>query len=124
MDEVSRNQFLDTGWYSEAEIYYKGYIYWFEGGITDRITKKIRFFINKFKVSLYEEDGETYYSIFLDEDNRVIEGSIIYEVFDVNFDDLKLMWMKEPIFEGKKFWEVEHELEWIEEGDPIIVNSK
>ncbi len=29
-------QFLDTGWYSEATLYYNGYIYWHEAQANDK----------------------------------------------------------------------------------------
>ena len=36
MKNGSLEQFLDTGWYTEAELYYHGYVYWCEG-CTDEV---------------------------------------------------------------------------------------
>lgn len=49
-------QFLDTGWYSEATLYYKGYIYWHEAQTNDKETV---FFVDRWKA---QNEENQYYS--------------------------------------------------------------
>ncbi len=54
------DQFLDTGWFSEATLYYNGFIYWCEVQ-SDLTTNTTTFFIDKWAV---ENEDNTYYHFF------------------------------------------------------------
>ena len=47
--------FLDTGWYTEAELYYQGNVYWFEGD-TDFETGISDFYVDRWRAEC--EDGK------------------------------------------------------------------
>jgi len=42
----------------------------------------------------------------------------------VSLEALKREFLTAPIFEGKTFWQVERELLWLEEGEPIYEANK
>ncbi len=58
------DQFLDTGWFSEATLYYNGYIYWLEAQ-TDDIESV--FFIDRWKAQ--------------NEDNNELRASAAFYLF-------------------------------------------
>ena len=57
------SQFLDNGWYTEASLFYNGYIYWCEAQWHMEKEKKIHFFVYRFKAknidNLYYETTDT-----------------------------------------------------------------
>lgn len=60
MINANLEQFLDTGWFSEATLYYNGHTYWCEGGF-DSTDKKMYFWVYRYKSDLFKTpDGEIY----------------------------------------------------------------
>ena len=108
-------QFLDTGWYTEATLYYDGYIYWCEAQWNDQ-TDIIHFFVDKW---LVEKEDDTYYHSLLETDGS-LNWMRIYEIEDTDLDRIKKQFLKAPIFDGKSFWEVEKDVVWLEDGGPVI----
>ncbi len=107
-------QFLDTGWYTEATLYYNGYIYWCEAQY-DNTAGISRFFVDKWAV---ENEGNTFYhSIF--ESDGTLEWNRVYEVENKDLDFIKKQFLEAPIFDGKTFWQVEKQIAWLEESTPI-----
>ena len=45
------DQFLDTGWYTEATLFYNGFIYWCEAQ-SDLTTNTTTFFIDKWAAEI------------------------------------------------------------------------
>lgn len=108
------DQFLDTGWYSEATLYYNGFIYWCEAqlNVSTNITS---FFVDKWAA---RNEDNTYYHSILEED-----GTIRWDrVFETDSNDLELIkkhFLEACIFDGKSFWQIEKDLAWLEESSPI-----
>ena len=38
-------------------------------------------------------------------------------------DRIKQRFLEAPVFEGKTFWQVEKEIAWLDEGQPIVKNK-
>lgn len=116
------NQFLDTGWYSEAELFYNDHLYWCEGW-RNQETSDFTFYVRTQKVKLNSDF--VYYS-YLTKDGEPVDYKVIYEVTDVDIDKIKRDFLKAKIFEGKSFWEVEKEIVWMDSEDydhPIYVSD-
>ena len=108
MINANLEQFLDSGWYNEATLFYKGYIYWCEG-TWDIIQNNIfNFFVYRFKAKNIDNK---YFERLLDDEPFKYE----FEMFSTNKEDVKKHFLKAKIFEGKSFWEVEPELAWLDE---------
>ena len=110
------NQFLDTGWYSEATIFYQNFIYWCEAD-TDPETGLTHFWVDKWKA--VNEDNKIFHSI--ENSKHELEG--FEHVFDIrckSVDSIKKQFLEARIFNGKSFWQVEHEIAWLEEGTEIM----
>ncbi len=105
-------QFLDTGWFAEATLFYNGFVYWFEAQTEN---DKITFFVDKWKAR--NEDNKFYHSIL----NK--DGTLPWErVLELKGTDLELIkkeFLTSRIFDGKTFWDVEKMLVWLDEGNPI-----
>lgn len=110
----SLDQFLDTGWYTEATLYYKGYIYWCEAqsNIDTGITT---FYVDKWAV---ENEADTYYHSIIEEDGS-IKWERIFEIQGEDLDLIKKVFLEANIFEGNSFWQVEKQLAWLDESNPI-----
>ena len=108
------DQFLDTGWFSESTLYYKGFIYWCEAQ-SDFDTGITRFFVYKWAV---ENDNNIEYHTIVEEDGTW-PVETVYEIFDKDLELIKKRFLEAPIFDGKSFWEVEKELAWLDDGGPI-----
>lgn len=114
------NQFLDTGWYSEAELFYNDHLYWCEGW-RNQVTSDFTFYVRTQKVKM---DSDFVYYSYLTMDGEPVDYKVIYKVTDVDFDRIKRDFLKAKIFEGKSFWEVEKEIVWMDSEDydhPIYV---
>lgn len=111
-------QFLDTGWYNEATLYFESHIYWCEAEY-DKSTKQICFFINCWTAS--NENNIFYHSIIWDSGDY--DGKLIYKEVGTDLDLIKNHFLSAKIFNGKTFWEVEPELLWLEDGGDISHNS-
>lgn len=108
------DQFLDTGWYSEATLYYNGFIYWCEAQF-NASTNITSFFVDKWAAK--NEDNTYYHSIL--EGDGTIRWERIFEIDDSDLDLIKKHFLEASIFDGKSFWQVEKELAWLEEGAPL-----
>lgn len=114
MINASLEQFLDTGWFSEATLYYNGYTYWCEGGFEDNKDKKFHFFVYKYKASLVEENGEIWSRrVIIDDD--VVDYSLVLDIWGNGENEVKELFLQSRIFDGKTFWEVEKNIAWYDE---------
>ena len=104
------NQFPDTGWYSEAELFYNDHLYWCEGW-RNQETSDFTFYVRTQKVKL---DSDFVYYSYLTADGEPVDYKVVYEVTDVDVDRIKRDFLKAKIFEGKSFWEVEKEIVWMD----------
>ncbi len=107
-------QFLDTGWYSEATLYLDGYIYWCEAQKDALIGKQI-FFVDKWEA--INEDNALFHSI-VEKDGR-IQWLRVFEIETEDIENAKKQFLEAPIFDGKNFWQVERKIAWLEEGNPV-----
>lgn len=107
-------QFLDTGWYSEATLYYNGYIYWCEAQYNAN-TKITKFFVDRWAV---ENEENTYYHSILEEDGT-LKWSRVFETESEDLNLIKKQFLETPIFEGKNFWQIEKQVAWLEESTPV-----
>lgn len=108
------DQFLDTGWHSEATLFLNGYIYWCEGQ-HDLKTGLTTFFIDKW--AAVNEDN-TYYHSLLEPDGS-LKWTRVLEIQDTNLDRIKQKFLEAPVFDGKTFWQVEKNIAWLDESNPI-----
>ena len=107
-------QFLDTGWYSEATLWLNGYVYWCEAQ-RDVSTGMTHFFVDKWEA---ENENNMYYHSRLE-----MDGTLKWDrVFEVNTEDIDLakkQFLEATIFDGKSFWQVEKQIAWLEEATPV-----
>lgn len=109
------DQFLDTGWYSEATLFYNGNIYWCEAQL-DSDTGITAFFVDKWAVE--NEDNIYYHSIL--EKNGTLKWNRVFEAKGEDMDFIKKRFLEAPIFDGKSFWQIEKRLVWLEESTPVL----
>ena len=109
------DQFLDTGWYSECTLYLDGYIYWCEDQY-DSENSLHKFFVDKWCAR--NEDNKYYHSI-LNSDGEP-DWNRIYEDSDSDIDIIKKRFLEAKLFDNKTFWDVESEIAWLDEAEPII----
>ena len=107
-------QFLDTGWFSEATIYYNGYIYWCEGYTND--SKKYHFFVNRWKA---KNDNNTVYNTYIDSKGEPKDFSEVLKLDGKDMNEIKKEFLTRKIFDDKSFWEAEKDIVWLEEGENI-----
>jgi hypothetical protein len=108
MINANLSQYLDNGWYTDCELYYKGYIYFCEGYYENiEIPKDFHFTIYKYPVYIVEE---IYYKRV---DPKAID-ELVYDEYASDEYEMKEKFLQAKIFEGKSFWEVEKELAWYE----------
>ena len=106
MINANLEQFLDTGWFSEATLYLNGYTYWCEGCWNEEREKPMHFFVYKYE------------SVVVDEIYTKPKNSNYQKVFDIygnSEEEVKEEFLKAKIFDGKSFWEVEKEIAWYDE---------
>ena len=116
MINANLSQFLDTGWFKEATLYYKGYTYWCEGVWYHNKEKTMYFFIHRYR-SIILREGDKIWTSRLVENGDVVDNEDTYfEAWGYGEDDVKEQFLKAKIFDGKSFWEVEKELAWYDEG--------
>lgn len=108
--------FLDTGWYMESTIYYNGFIYWCEAQ-TNSDTGITHFFVDRWKATTSDN---ILYNEYRNE-GKLVDYSTVYEAYDKDMDVLKKKFIEAPIFDGKSFWQVEKEIAWLDEGEPICI---
>lgn len=105
-------QFLDTGWFSEATLFYNGFVYWFEAQTENDV---ITFFVDKWEAK--NEDNKYYHSIINEDDTLSWER--VLELKGTDLEMIKRDFLTSNIFDGKNFWDVESKLAWLDEGAPI-----
>lgn len=106
MINANLEQFLDTGWFSEATLYLNGYTYWCEGCWNEEREKPMHFFVYKYE------------SVVVDKIYTKPKNSNYQKVFDIygnSEEEVKEEFLKAKIFDGKSFWEVEKEIAWYDE---------
>ena len=106
MINANLEQFLDTGWFSEATLYLNGYTYWCEGCWNEEREKRMHFFVYKYE------------SVVVDKIYTKPKNSNYQKVFDIygnSEEEVKEEFLKAKIFDGKSFWEVEKEIAWYDE---------
>ena len=108
--------FLDTGWLNDATLYYKGYIYWCEGYVLKH-EEGFEYIVSRWRAE--SEDDCTFRS-FCDADNRLIEFSIVYNNKQILLENLQKDFLSAKIFSGKSFWEIEHQVQWLDE-NPVPI---
>ena len=114
MINANLEQFLDTGWFNEATLYYNGHTYWCEGGF-DSTDKKMYFWVYRYKSDLFKTpDGEIYSKRHI-VNNDVDDYSTVFETNGKTEEEVKEQFLKAKIFDGKSFWEVEKEIAWYDE---------
>ncbi|MBQ4513463.1 MAG: hypothetical protein II969_10740 [Anaerolineaceae bacterium] len=109
----SLKQFLDTGWYSEAELFYNGYLYWCEGWWNEE-TSDYSFQVRRWKVEITDE---TCYRSYRTKDDNLVDYKIVYDVRDKDMEKIKRNFLYANIFEGKAFREVQKEIVWMDDED-------
>ena len=109
------NQFLDTGWYNEATLFFKESIYWCEAQYNQELQVNT-FFVDKWKAT--NEENKYYHSI-LGKDGT-LNWVRVYEDSDSDLELIKKHFLEAKIFDNKSFWDVENEIAWLDEGEPII----
>jgi len=111
--------FLDTGWYNEATLFYKGNIYWCEG-FTDSDSHVSTFFVDKWAA---QKQDDMYYNELRTREGELLNHQRVLQISADNLDKLKQKFLMAPIFEGKTFWQVEKEVAWLDEGKPIVKDN-
>ena len=110
------DQFLDTGWYSEATLYYKGYVYWLEGFWNDDI-QKYYFYAARWQAQC--DDLEYYHEYRDASSNELCNYAVVFENTADCQELNKKAFLTAKIFDGRTFWEVEHEIAWVEPDKPV-----
>ena len=93
----SIEQFLDTGWYSEAILFCKGHVYRLEAQTDDAGTI---FFTDKWRA---ENEEDMYYHSILQQ-NDTLPWTGVSELHGNDLDLLKKRFLETPVFKGKTFW--------------------
>ena len=103
-------QFLDAGWYSEATLYYDGFVYWHEGYSDFNICA---FFVQRWRAALVKDNFNLCRAYYMNK--TVVDYKRVFELSDVDMDFIKTQFLQAPIYDGKSFWEVEKDLVWVED---------
>ena len=106
-------QFLDTGWYTEATLFLNGKLYWCEAQ-TDASSDVSTFFVDQWDA---ENEDNLYYHSLLEPDGTLVWRRVL-EIKDTDMDRLKQKFLEAPVFEGKTFWQVEKDIAWLDESSP------
>lgn len=108
------DQFLDTGWFAEAELFYNGFIYWCEASYDEDI-RLHTFIVDKWRAT---NEANKYYHSIVDR-NGELAWTRVYEDADADIELIKKRFLEASIFDGKTFWQVESEIAWLDESSPI-----
>ncbi len=107
------DQFLDTGWFSEATLYLNGYTYWCEGCWAEETREKpMHFTVQKYK-SCVVDDCHT--KCYVYENGEAVDFEYVIDDWFYGEDDAKKFFLESKFFEGKTFWEVESTIAWYDE---------
>ena len=108
MINANLSQFLDTGWFNEATLYYNGFIYWCEGNWDKTKQMQMHFFVYRFPVKIVDK-------VYFERIHTDESFEYLFEVWGFNEGDVKNKFLNAKIFEGKSFWEVENSLMRLDE---------
>lgn len=110
------NDFLVSGWFSEATLYLNGYTYWCEGGYNDYNDDEHRFhfWVYRYRSTLHKINDDIYTTRMI-VNNDVADYSVAFEAYGKSLDEIKPKFLSAKIFDGKTFWEVEKEIAWYDE---------
>ncbi len=108
------DQFLDTGWFNEATLFYNGHLYWCEATIDEKSQKNV-FFVERWRAE--NENNECYHSL-LNKDGQ-LDYERIYEDSDIDIELIKKRFLEADIWDGKTFWQIESEIAWLDDGGDV-----
>lgn len=108
------DNFLDLAWINGSELFYKNHIYAFQGYDDMQGDKLFHLRIIKWRAKTY--DNKTYVSI-TNSNGEYVDYDASFEIEGKDEDSLRQKFLSSPVFDGKKFWDVEKELEWLEDSD-------
>lgn len=108
-------QFLDTGWYTESTIFYKGHIYWCEGN-TDFFTGVTHFRVDRWRAAMGKD---LLYHSYLDEEGEPAGFRNVFDVTDKDMASIKRQFLDASLFGGLPFMLAEKEIAWLDEGRPV-----
>ena len=106
MINANLEQFLDTGWFSEATLYLNGYTYWCEGCWNEEREKPMHFFVYKYESVVVDK-------IYIKPKNSNYQT--VFDIYGNSEEEVKEEFLKAKIFDGKSFWEIEKEIAWYDE---------
>ena len=117
MINANLEQFLDTGWFNEATLFYNGHTYWCEGFCEEGKDKPMHFFVYRYKSKIFIDDnGKTWIKRVI-ENGDVADYSVAFDIRGQTEDEVKEQFLKTKIFDGKSFCEIEKEIAWYDETD-------
>lgn len=120
MINANLEQFLDSGWYSGATLYYEGYTYVCEGWYENADNNNpMHLVVYKYKSIICEEK---YTKVVCDGENTVDFEYIIDKDFKTSAE-AKQKFLTSKIFDGKSFWEVESRIAWYDEIGNIDISN-
>ena len=111
MKKSELEQFLDTGWHTDATLYYNGRIYWCEGTINPD-SNRFEFSVESWEVDVQDDQ---FFTSKTTSSGELLNYEIVFEIVVDDPSQAKKEFLEARIFEGKTFWEREHELLWLEE---------
>lgn len=111
MKKAEIEQFLDTGWHNDATLYYQGFIYWCEGLINSK-TDMFEFSVERWEVDIVDDQ---YYASKTTSDGKYLNYKVVFEVATDDPQAAKKLFLEAKIFDGRSFWEIGHEIKWLDE---------
>ena len=82
-------QFLDTGWFNEATLYYQGYTYWCEGDVDKTRDKPVHFIIYKYKSEIHHKENVEIFTTMSIENGNLIDYSVRIDIDGDDEDERK-----------------------------------
>ena len=121
MKEKELEYLFGTGWHSDAELFYHGFIYWCEG-TCDFETQVSNLLVYRFRA---ENENDEVYHAYGTEDNKFVDYEVVLDYYTHEpFDSMKRVFFTAPIFEGKRFWQVEKDLLWLDKSSDITIHDR
>ncbi len=117
---MNKNEFDDylvRGWECGANIFYKGRIY-FSQCEYDTDKNNFHFYVFSFKAEKYKDHSFSPY--MHKEGGYVDEIDLIDQMFETK-EAAKKYYLSSRIFEGKTFWDIGKDFEWLEDDGPAII---
>lgn len=117
MTKEELERFLDTGWFSEAEIYYNGHMYFCQEDTIDG--DQGRHFV-VYRWPAKNEDNTFYHTIRHNGKMPAWETAYEYAAAENESEEsIREKFLQAKFFDGKSFWEVEEKTQWLEKGSPV-----